>query len=640
MKRIYFVWFLFVFLFASCTPKKPTSPLDFNSPLPQGPIGEMISAELGPVTLETYNPVTITWLENSTNLYFYAHNTGDSQVTVLGPRAFDVPVNVVTFPSRESPKHFFELNPFPTPIVPGDTALFEFMLTRGGDVEEVDMDFTFTLVETGEQTTLTVKVISTPPPGPETEALPETALIRGAVTVPGGAPLRNAQVTAFLFNDMREWRAITDSKGQFYILVPSLDVLQAALGDRPLPYSSLGYTLTAEAEGYTLGYSDQIEPARGAEIPMDFTLQPVSSREYVLSGELSTDGVYGYWWLLPRPDFDSLIAVQGRHPPELNVPGHIIAVSLTGEELWRVPTQVECWGFDVSTNGEIAAGCHDGTVYLLSPDGELRWQFDSGGMNRWVQFSPDGSVLLTGPGDGKDIVLLDVVNGKPLWSFGSNLGWLRNAVWSPDGERVLTGYSGGILAMLTREGQSLWEGSIGEFPMVFEMDADYNSYMAGKIRELFSFDANGNLRWRSRIGTHSVTAGADNMSAAGDLIAMGTGSGWLLVFDNEGNLLWQRRIHGNLQGHNALDMTPDGQFIVVGSAGEVGNDGFVSLYNRNGALLWQTQYPDRRDLGIVTSPYAYDHNQRGAITIAISDDGRYIAAGFGDSTIRIFEFTP
>ena len=84
-------------------------------------------------------------------------------------------------------------------------------------------------------------------------------------------------------------------------------------------------------------------------------------------------------------------------------------------------------------------------------------------------------------------------------------------------------------------------------------------------------------------------------------------------------------------------MTPDGSLVVVGGAGSVGNAGVVSLFERDGGLLWQEMHPDGRDQGTMPAPYEYDHNQRGVITVAISDDGRRIVAGYGDSTIRIFE---
>jgi outer membrane protein assembly factor BamB len=126
------------------------------------------------------------------------------------------------------------------------------------------------------------------------------------------------------------------------------------------------------------------------------------------------------------------------------------------------------------------------------------------------------------------------------------------------------------------------------------------------------------------------------MSADGNLIVLGTVSGWVLAFNNNGDLLWQRHLPGNLQGHNALDVSPNGQFIAVGSAGDVEHAGYVTLFNRSGAVLWQTQFRDRRDQGTFKYPYTYDHNHRGAITVAVSDDGGYIVAGYGDSTLRIF----
>ena len=127
---------------------------------------------------------------------------------------------------------------------------------------------------------------------------------------------------------------------------------------------------------------------------------------------------------------------------------------------------------------------------------------------------------------------------------------------------------------------------------------------------------------------------------AGDRFAHGTVGGVLQVFDQTGAMVWQRRLGGVLLGHNALDMTSDGSLIVAGSAGETGRDGYLELFDRNGALLWQTRHGDGRDAGTIPMPYSIDHNQRGVISVAISDDGRRIVAGYGDSTIRIFERRP
>lgn len=59
--------------------------------------------------------------------------------------------------------------------------------------------------------------------------------------------------------------------------------------------------------------------------------------------------------------------------------------------------------------------------------------------------------------------------------------------------------------------------------------------------------------------------------------------------------------------------------------------------DKKGTRLWSHESKDRRDTGEISYPYEYNHAHRGAITVAISDDAKYLAAGYGDSTIRIFK---
>jgi len=294
----------------------------------------------------------------------------------------------------------------------------------------------------------------------------------------------------------------------------------------------------------------------------------------------------------------------------LHVPGHFLMTDLSARELWRIATGDECWGFDVTADGRVAAGCHDGAVYLADAQGNLLWQIDVGEMNREVEFSPDGAQLFTGPYKGEDAALLDAASGAAVWTYREPRQWLRNSRWSPDGQRIVAGFGFGQLTALTREGAPLWEVAIGQFPTALEVDSAYNVYAAGKNRELFSFDADGNLRWRRRIPDHVVTAG--DMSADGDLIVLGTVGNWLYAFDAMGELLWRRHLFGIGVGNNGVDVTPDGTWILTGSA----------LYDRDGTLIWRLE----------TGP-----ESPGANTVTISDDGRYIAAGYEDSVIRIFE---
>ena len=524
--------------------------------------------------------------------------------------------------------------------MPGETAIFEFMVAEsGGEGGSATLSLPFNIAETGQSTSVILELVSEPGYEPP-PSLPITAAVAGQIKTPDGRPLSGVTVNVYTFNAREGWRTETDSQGSYYIPVPSSDDIAVAMGERPLPYYSQGFNVIAAPDNYRPGFWLEIEVARGETKRLDFTLESVTTRNYILKGEYASDGPHGYWWALPTPGFQSIIAMQGRHPPELPEPGHIVKVNLSANELWRYPTSSECWGSDVSANGDVVAGSHDGKIYMLDAEGNIRWELDSGRMNRWVRFSPDGSTLITGPIDERDIALLDATTGRTLWTSPERLDWLRNAAWSPDGQRIIAGFSGGKIAMFTSKGELLWKQAIGEFPMVLEIDKDYNTYLAGKNRELISFNADGKLRWRYRIGNHVVTAGWNNMSTDSGLIVLGTVGGWVQAFNTSGELLWQRRLPGNLQGHNALDMTPDGRFIVVGSAGEPDRAGYVTLYDQHGTVLWETQSSDRRDEGTISFPYEYDHNHRGAITVAISDDGKTIAAGYGDSSIRIFEIAP
>ncbi|MEE9564863.1 MAG: CFI-box-CTERM domain-containing protein [Candidatus Hydrothermarchaeaceae archaeon] len=591
------------------------------------------SITIGSVEIATYSPVKIPGIERGTNLYFYAKNNGSQKVTLI----------LKDFPEIEGVifwAHFFAF--FDTKegveLDPGEEKTLEFFISADNEGQAV-LPFEFKIEETSEEGTLNVDLTSSK--SPEFHELSSTATVSGQITTGSGQPLE-AEVRLYTYNACASLKTETDAQGNYSISCPAVEDIQEAFGSRSLPYSTLGYFLVVEKDGYSLGYKGDISPSNGETNTVNLKVDSVSLRSYLKIGELATEGVYGYWWLFPNTDFTKLAAVQARHPPQLDVLGHFLMTDLSGQELWRISTNNECWGFDYSVDGLIAAGCHDGTIHMANSSGNLLWTNDEANqsMNREVEFSPDGKYLFTGPCGVVDSGLLDTNTGEVIWTHSVGDYWLRNSRFSPDGKRIIAGYSGGRMDLLTDSGTRLWTNYIGEFPMVLEIDDEYNVYGAGKNRELFSYDSAGNLRWRERIPNHVVTAGSDNMCEDGSLIVMGTVGGLVIAIDKSGKVAWQRQLPGTLQGHNALDMTPDGNWIVVGAAGEEGVSGTVVLYDRNGADIWSHESADRRDTGERDFQYEYDHNQRGAITVAISDDAKYIAAGYGDSTIRIFKYFP
>jgi WD40 repeat protein len=564
-------------------------------PAVETPDDKKVSVSLGSIVITTYNPVTITGLEYSTNLYFTVKNIGNAP-TVVSYRYSDRQ----TLPDWIF--HLYALQDKKVSLAAGEERVLEFMITNEGD-GEAELPFIFTIDETGKEkgVIIDLKSIDARNPAGAVKKLPNTSLITGRVTDQRGAPVPGAEVRVSFYNGRMDSKQKTGADGTYRIAVPSIDDLRAAMGSRPLPYRDLDYFATVEASGYAYAYRGGLAPSRSGTLEVNFTLEPVGKTvSYKEIGRFKTEGAYGYGALLPNSGFTRVSAVQFKHPPELHKPGHMVTVDLNANELWRFETGDECWGFDVSVKGSVAAGCHDNFVYLVDKDGSLVWKIDTGGQNREVEFSPHGNLIFTGPYKGSDAAMLDAATGRALWIYGGVKNWLRNARFSSDGKRVVGGFAQGPLVMFDRDGRVLWKNFIGQFPLLFEIDDQYNVYAAGKNREIFSFDGKGNLRWRYRVPNHVVNSG--DISRDGKFLVFVTVGSRMYAMDSSGNLLWQRHTK-----HQTLDMTPDGKWIAVGT----------EVYRSDGTLVWFLDLPGE--------------------AVAISDDGKFIAIGDGGSNIRIFK---
>ncbi|OGL72261.1 hypothetical protein A3D72_02720 [Candidatus Uhrbacteria bacterium RIFCSPHIGHO2_02_FULL_57_19] len=563
---------------------------------------QLVSYSVGPVTLSTTNPVIITGLESSTNFYITAANTSDQVVTI----------NVV-MPDRQSLPdwifHLFQFQPGKVSIPARGETTLEYLVSNEGD-GETELSFAISVIETGESGTLPVTIISENSRNPAQvgQELPSSAAVAGKVTNAAGEPVAGASVDLRFLGGRYGHKTTTDESGHYLITTSAIEDLQAYLGTRPLPYPELSYYLIIEADGFELGYLDGLQPAGGETLAADVELVPrTRTITYRQKASFTTDGAYGYSAVMARRDFRRVIGFQYQHPPEKHEPGHFVAIDQDGNEVWRIATGDECWGYDVASDGKVAAGCHDGKVYMADDQGELLWKIqvsESRDLNREVEFSPDGTELLTGPfrSPRADAALLDASTGEPKWTFTGPNQWLRNSRWSPDGSRVVAAFGQGMIVMLTRDGRALWTRSIGEFPTLLEVDKEGNVAAAGKNREVFSFDKDGNLRWRTRIANHVVTDGG--ISADGTLIVVATVGDWVVALNNRGEIVWQRPVP--FVGGNSLDLTPDGELIMIGT----------TILNRRGTIVWQ--------------------DEAGGESGVMSDDGQFLAVGDRENSIRIY----
>ena len=624
------------------------------SPFAAGvPLDQAVSLTLGSILISTYNPVTITALESNTNVYFVAKNNDTRPLTLQLTSWADILAtggHIFKFTGLEGQTG----RPTNMALQPGETKTLNVFISSdinflAGGIAQTSLPFRFNVLETGEYGAINLNVITD-------DAIMQlkriaSAAIAGRVVSSGGSPVAGALVSVALFNERLAQSVRTDVNGRYRLDVLSATDVRTILGPRPMPYASLDYFVTVEADGYSMSYRSGIAPATGQAAIVDVTLQSLASHaSYTLAGELATNANFGYWWIrFAGTNNDRVVAVPGTHPFVPVLPAHIIAVDLAGKELWRVPTGDQCWGLDVSADGHlIAAGCNDSYVYLVSDTGQLiRKTFigDRPGGN-WVEdvrFSPDGKHLLVDGGGGAGgFTVLDVETGQATWNSAGRTPSTEatqadyRSRWSPDGSRIVVG-SNGPLAMFTADGTLLWRTNMGESPLWLEIDSANNVYAAGKSQEMFSFDATGARRWSYRLA-HTSNEAWKGLAADASIMMAPTFNGLLQAFDSQGQVLWQRFMptpasvpHGTLldfsagTGHNAMSMTPSGDRIVEGSRAYQ-----VAVYDRNGTTLWSHQ------ASTYQSGFQGWNTYDGVNAVIVSPDGHYIAAGYADSVIRIF----
>ncbi len=300
----------------------------------------------------------------------------------------------------------------------------------------------------------------------------------------------------------------------------------------------------------------------------------------------------------------------------------------SGEELNRFGTgssgghSATIWSLAVSPDQQvIASGDADGRVLLWTADGELLRELSGPtDLVSALTFSADGAYLLAASADGQTI-RWELATGRILTVYSGGQGAVISVDIRPDGERVLTGHSGGVARLWTLDGELLQtlQGHEGAVNAV----------------------------------AFSPVSAAQGLTASDDgtvrMWNLNTG-GQVRVFDgHEGAVL-------------AVAYAPDGRSFASG-----GDDASVRLWNpfttqqtaiyaEHTQAVQRVQYADSNTLILTASAdgtarlwdlqrgdevrryegHSLDVNAR-TITAVYSADGRSVLSGSFDSTLRLWE---
>lgn len=636
----------------AASPSQPPPPPPKSNYTIVKPNDARVTYTIGALRIETWNPVTMTPLEENTRLYFTVTNTAKTPRTIEHEnRNLDVDGIHVNL-QRHFGTSGASSNASVT-INPGESRSLEFTLERflTGKTTQREVPITFRSVEDGVTDSIALDVTTYWFDGSLEQK--STAYISGRVTNSAGKPVAGARVVAGLFAMTNVRSATTDKQGKYRLGILSLADVKTILGDRPLPYGDFSYFLSIDAKGYANFDKTIGSPVKGKTVTVNAALKPVTMLNYKEIGSFASDGTLAYWWV----EFagDKVIATQGQHPPVTQTTGHVVAISLTGKEIWRQNTGGQCWGFDVSEDKAlVAVGCDDGYVYVNRiSDGTLLFKLHTGDRPttggpspvKNVRFSPDSRLLaVDGTGGTGGFSVLNAITGQVVWTSKSYTSrpyemWGYKLRWSPDGTRLIAA-DNGLIASFTSDGRMEWRQVIGYLPFNIEFDDKGNIYAGTKDHLLISYATDGKVRWMRTL-SQTPEMSRKLMSTTGNIMVMPSFDGLLQAFDFNGKVLWQhvmpaRSVPYGPQywvpgaGHNAAMSTDDGSLFAVASRGYE-----TVVYDRSGNVRWYHIAPARQDFK-GEDPDSHG-NMTGGQSLTITPDGNRIAVGYADSVIRIFE---
>ncbi|PKS07831.1 hypothetical protein jhhlp_006439 [Lomentospora prolificans] len=229
----------------------------------------------------------------------------------------------------------------------------------------------------------------------------------------------------------------------------------------------------------------------------------------------------------------------------------------------------------------IASGSGDGTVRIWDAksgreEHKLEGHSDS---VRSVAFSPDGSRIASGSAD-RTVRIWDAKSGREECKLEGHSYWVNSVAFSPDGSRIASGSDDRTVRIWDAksgreerklEGYSSWVNSVAFSP-------DGSRIASGSAdRTVRIWDAKSGRQERKLEG-HSYSVSSVAFSPDGSRIASGSADRTVWIWDAKSGRE-ERKLEGHSHSVSSVAFSPDGSRIASGSA-----DGTVRIWDAKSGL--------------------------------------------------------
>lgn len=250
------------------------------------------------------------------------------------------------------------------------------------------------------------------------------------------------------------------------------------------------------------------------------------------------------------------------------------------EPQWTYKTKDHITAIAVSLRGStVVAGCDDGWVYALNDTGELLWKRQMAGSVKYIAITNDGEFT--------DIILKEKQSLYRVNRSGVDIWAAKTAAYEnsipgeptafdsiPDGSSIIFGNEYGMLWRFNASGARVWERRMNARVFDAAQSSDGNTTAASNLGSVYLLNSSGIVMWGTGGWANRIALSRD-----GKILAAGGGEGSLgeiALYNNTTLVLYNKT--GTI---NDIAMSYLGMITATAS-----QDGNVSVFSRNGTILW------------------------------------------------------